>query len=142
MGSEFLPYVAIIITIVVAVGIALAILVLNAVLGPKRPSEAKMGPFECGSDVVDTPRKRINVRFYAVAIFFVVFDIEALFLIPIAVAYRDLLQPQHLGVFALFALLLFIGVLAIGLWYVWGKGALDWAFDALTSSAARSDANE
>ena len=108
MGSEFLPYVAIIITIVVAVGIALAILVLNAVLGPKRPSEAKMGPFECGSDVVDTPKahKRQILR---CGYLFVVFDIEALFLIPIAVAYRDLLQPQHLGVFALFALLLFIG---------------------------------
>lgn len=144
MGNDFLPYVAILVTIAVAVGLALVILILNAVLGPKRPSEAKMGSFECGSDPLDSPRKRVNVKFYAVAIFFVVFDIEAVFLIPWAVVYRDLLKSPVFGPVALVEILLFVGILAVGLWYVWGKGALDWAFDAPArkEAPARSNAHD
>jgi NADH-quinone oxidoreductase subunit A len=128
--GEFLPYVALVVTIAVCVGLALVILIANAVLGPKVRSEVKNSPFECGSDILDDPRKRVNVKFYAVAIFFVVFDIEAVFLFPWAVVYRDVLKMPVYGPIALVEIFLFIGVLAMGLWYVWGKGALDWAFDA------------
>lgn len=130
MESQTLPYIALGMTIVFAVGIAMAILVLNRLLGPKRHSVAKDGPFECGSDPIDSPRKRLNVRFYAVAIFFVVFDIETVFLFPWAVNYRELLASPTFGAIALAEIFVFLGILAVGLWYVWGKGALDWAFDA------------
>lgn len=130
MESQTLPYIALGMTIAFAVFIAMAILVLNRLLGPKRPDEVKGSPFECGSDPVDSPRRRVNVRFYAVAIFFVVFDIEAVFLFPWAVLYRELLAAPGFGMLALAEIVLFLGILAVGLWYVWGKGALDWAFDA------------
>lgn len=129
MESQTLPYVALAMTIAFAVFIAMAILVLNRLLGPRGTNAVKGGPFECGSDPIDSPRKRLNVRFYAVAIFFVVFDIEAVFLFPWAVNYRELLASPVFGAIALVEIVVFLGVLAIGLWYVWGKGALDWAFD-------------
>lgn len=129
METTYLPYIALMLTVAVAVGLAFVILILNAVLGPKSNNREKGKPFECGVDPVDTPRKRLNVRFYAVAIFFVVFDVEAVLLFPWAVMYRDLLADPNFGLLALVEVLLFLGVLAIGLWYVWGKGALDWAFD-------------
>ncbi|MBM4397939.1 MAG: NADH-quinone oxidoreductase subunit A [Deltaproteobacteria bacterium] len=115
---------------VLCTGLALAILIANAVLGPKRRGGMKDEPFECGSPQADDPRKRVSVRFYAVAILFVVFDIEAVFLFPWAVLYRELLASPVLGVIALAEILLFVGILAVGLWWVWGKGALEWAFDA------------
>jgi NADH-quinone oxidoreductase subunit A len=130
MGTDFLPWLAVAMTLALCGGLAVAILVLNALLGPKRPSPVKASPFECGSVAADNPRKRVAVRYYAVAILFVVFDIEAVFLFPWAVLYRDLLKSPLFGPIALAEVLLFVGILAMGLWYVWGKGALDWAFDA------------
>ena len=127
MGGDFLPYVAIAITMALCGGLVFAILVLNALLGPKRHGAVKDSPFECGSVPVDTPRKRVSVRYYVVAILFVVFDIEAVFLFPWAVLYREMLSSPIFGAIALAEVLLFVGTLAFGLWYVWGKGALDWA---------------
>ena len=129
MDAQFLPYVAVILTMVLCIGLAVFILVLNAVLGPKVSDAVKDSPFECGSPALDNPRKRVAVKYYAVAILFVVFDVEAVFLFPWAVLYRDLLKSPIFGSIALGELLLFVAVLAVGLWYVWGKGALDWAFD-------------
>ncbi len=136
MESQTLPYIALVLAIAFSVAVAMAILVLNRLLGPRRPSPVKGGPFECGSDPVDSPRRRVNVRFYAVAIFFVVFDIEAVFLFPWAVLYRELLVTPGFGILALVEIVVFLAILAIGLWYVWGKGALDWALD---TPAARRD---
>ncbi len=133
MESQTLPYIALGITVAFSVGIAMVILVLNRLLGPHRMNAEKGAPFECGSDPVDSPGKRVNVRFYVVAIFFVVFDIEAVFLFPWAVLYRELLATPAFGMLALAEVVVFLGILAMGLWYVWGKGALDWAFDAPAS---------
>jgi NADH-quinone oxidoreductase subunit A len=129
MGDDFLPYIAIGVTLVLCGGLAGAILVLNSLIGPRSSSRVKDAPFECGSVPLDQPRKTISVKFYVVAILFVVFDIEAVFLFPWAILYRDLLKSPIFGAIALAEVLLFLGILAVGLWYVWGKGALDWAFD-------------
>jgi len=137
MGADYLPYIAIAMTMALAVGIVGAILVLNAVLGPKRLTGSKSEPFECGNLPADTSRKRFGVKYYVVAIFFVVFDIEAVFLFPWAVMYRDLLESPVYASIALAEALLFIGVLGVGLWYVWKKGALDWAFE--TAGAGGED---
>ncbi|NOZ00684.1 MAG: NADH-quinone oxidoreductase subunit A [Deltaproteobacteria bacterium] len=133
MGADYLPYVAIVLTIVLSIGLVGVILVVNALLGPKDLSGAKSESFECGNPPADTSRKRFSVKFYVVAIFFVVFDIEAVFLFPWAVMYRDLLKSPVYGSIALAEVLVFTGVLAVGLWYVWKKGALDWAFDGARS---------
>ena len=129
MQDTFLQYVAIGITAVLALGLGLVILVLNALLGPKRPSEVKEQSFECGNPRLDDPRKRFNVKYYLAAIAFVVFDIEAVFLFPWAVKYRELLRSPDFGILALGEALVFIAVLAVGLWYVVGKGVLDWGYD-------------
>ncbi len=136
MGADFLPYVAIVLTMVLSAGLVGAILVLNAVLGPKRPSPVKERPFECGNPPADTPRKRFHVKYYVVAIAFVAFDIEAVFLFPWAVMYRDLLKDPAFAGLALAEAVLFIGVLALGLWAIWRKGALDWAFDRAQGGGA------
>lgn len=136
MGTDFLPYVAIALTMVLSAGLVLAILVLNALLGPKRRSPVKERPFECGNPPADSPRKRFNVKYYVVAIAFVVFDIEAVFLFPWAVMYRDLLKDPAFAGLALAEAVLFIGVLALGLWAIWRKGALEWAFDRTSTGGA------
>lgn len=126
MGSNFSPYYALVLVIVLSMLLALVMLGLNAVLGPKRRSHTKMTPFECGNEPSDNPRKRISVKYYLVAIFFIVFDIEAVFLYPWSIIYRDLLKTPGYGILALWEMLLFIGILSVGLVYVWGKGDLDW----------------
>lgn len=128
MGSDFLPYLAIVLTMFLSAGLVGAILVINALLGPKRLSAVKVRPFECGNPPADSPRKRFHVKYYVVAIAFVVFDIEAVFLFPWAVMYRELLKDPTFAGLALAEAVIFIGVLALGLWAMWRKGALDWAF--------------
>ncbi len=136
MGTDFLPYVAIVLTMGLSAGLVLAILVLNALLGPKRRNPVKERPFECGNPPADSPRKRFNVKYYVVAIAFVAFDIEAVFLFPWAVMYRDLLKDPAFAGLALAEAVLFIGVLALGLWAIWRKGALEWAFDRTSTGGA------
>ena len=126
MGTDFSPYYSFLIVFVLSAAVVLAILVINALLGPKRRSRVKMTPFECGNEPMDSPRRRISVKYYLVAIFFIVFDIEAVFLYPWSTLYRKLLRDPSYGMLALWEVILFIGVLAVGLAYVWGKGDLDW----------------
>lgn len=126
MGTDFTPYYALVISFVLSGLVILSMLTINALLGPKRKSRVKMTPFECGNEPMDNPRRRISVKYYLVAIFFIVFDIEAVFLYPWSVLYKSLLKDPSYGMLALWEMILFIGVLAVGLFYVWGKGDLDW----------------
>jgi len=93
---------------------------LGAVLGPKRRSELKMQPFECGNPPSGDARGRFDVKFYLVAILFVLFDVEAAFLFPWAVVYHDL------GLAGLTSMGIFAVILGFGLLYVWKRGALEW----------------
>ncbi|NUN47279.1 MAG: NADH-quinone oxidoreductase subunit A [Candidatus Brocadiae bacterium] len=95
-------------------------LILSALLGPKRRRAAKAEPYECGVPLLDSSQGRQNIRFYLVALFFILFDIEIVFLIPYAVAHRSLGS----GSFA--AMAIFVAVLGAGLGYVWKRGALEW----------------
>lgn len=130
MGLDFQPYLALAVTTGLVVFLVVGMLVVNALLGPRRRNPVKGAAFECGSVQADDPHHRVNVRFYLVAIFFLAFDVEIVMLVPWAVLYRDLLQSPLFGTVALGSALVFVGVLALGLAYVWRKGALDWAFDA------------
>lgn len=127
MSSDLQPYVAIALTMLLCSGLVFAILVMNAILGPKRHNPVKDTAFECGNLPADTPRKRIPVQFSLVAILFLVFDLETVLIIPWAVVYRDLLRSPLFGPIALIEALIFVFVLAVGLAWVWGRGALDWA---------------
>ncbi|PWB77202.1 MAG: NADH-quinone oxidoreductase subunit A [Candidatus Methylomirabilota bacterium] len=115
-----LSYLPIFILILVAVGFALATLFLSHVLGPRRPTRAKLAPYECGIDPVGSARERFSVKFYLVAMLFIIFDIEIVFLYPWAVILSSL------KLFGLIEMVLFLGILLIGLLYVWKKGGLEW----------------
>jgi NADH-quinone oxidoreductase subunit A len=117
MLMEYLP---IFIFFVVAVGFALVTLFLSAIFGKRKITPQKMIPYECGMDPIGEARKRFSVRFYIVAMLFIVFDIEAVFLYPWAVIFRDL------KIFGLVEMGVFIAILLVGFVYVWKKGALEW----------------
>src|SRR5437764_6103267 len=95
-------------------------LVLAKLVRPDNPHRAKLMPYECGVDPVDNARGRYTVRFYIVAILFVVFDVETIFLFPWAV------QFQALGLFGLLELFIFLGILVVGYLWTWKKRALEW----------------
>jgi NADH-quinone oxidoreductase subunit A len=112
----------------VFVGLALlvggSLLGLSALLGPKHPTEEKLDPYECGAPVLTSARERFSVQFYLVAIMFMLFDIESVFLIPWAVSYQTLLK--EIGTAVLFEMLVFVGILGFGLAYIWRRGVLNW----------------
>jgi NADH-quinone oxidoreductase subunit A len=108
------------VVLLVAVGQAFLLLTLANTLGPRRPSLVKTAPFECGSEPVGSARDRFGVKFYVVALLFIVFDIEAIFLYPWAVLFTELGWAGYVE------MALFIFTVVLGLVYVWKKGVLDW----------------
>jgi NADH-quinone oxidoreductase subunit A len=126
MDNPLIGYVPLLVAIVVAVGLGLAILVLNALLGPKRPNAVKGEPFECGNPVKGAIRDRFNVKYYIMALVFLVFDVEIVFLLPWAVEFRRLSAEPGYGVMTLVVGTVFVAVLALGLLYIWRRKALDW----------------
>jgi len=117
MGTEYL---GILIMFLLAAGIGGAFLLLASTLGPKRPSPAKSEPFECGKEPFSLPAGRFSVKFYLVAMLFILFDVELVFLFPWAVVYRTL------GLYGFLEMLAFLGIVALGFIYAWRKGALEW----------------
>ncbi len=105
-----------------AVGIAfgLAMLVLNRVVAPNRPDSEKLSSYECGFEAFEDSRMKFDVRYYLVAILFIIFDLEIAFLFPWAVALNEIGMPGFL------AMMVFLGILTIGFIYEWKKGALEW----------------
>jgi NADH-quinone oxidoreductase subunit A len=115
--SEYVP---VVIMLLLAVATAAGMLVATSMIGPKKKFADKMEPFECGESPIVSPKQRFSVKFYLVALFFVIFDIEAVFVYPWAVLFKDL------GLFGFIEMMIFITILAIGLLYVWRRGALEW----------------
>jgi NADH-quinone oxidoreductase subunit A len=95
-------------------------IILSLVLGPRRPNPEKLSPYECGMVPVGTARERFSVKFYLVAMFFIIFDMEVVFLYPWAVVYKQLQW------FGLAAMGTFLVILLVGYFYAWKKGGLDW----------------
>ena len=113
-------YAPILVLLVLAGGIAGLLLMLATVLGPKAMNTRKALPFECGNRPLGPRIQRVSVKFYLVALLFVAFDLETVFLYPWAVCFREL------GMRGFVMMLSFVSVLALGLVYVWKKGALEW----------------
>jgi NADH-quinone oxidoreductase subunit A len=107
-----------------AFGFAAAILVLTHLLGPKKPNPDKMGVYECGVEPLGEARIRFSIKFYLVAMLFVLFDIEAIFMYPWAIVYKSLLKAG--GSYIFWEMAVFLGILFVGLIYAWKRGALEW----------------
>jgi NADH-quinone oxidoreductase subunit A len=120
-------WLSILIMIALGAGFALVSIVLSSVLGPRKPTPEKSAPYECGMPPVGDARERQSVKFYLVAMIFLLFDIEVAFLYPWAMALRDLGWPGFIQV-VLFMLLLLAGYV-----YVWRKGVLDWGNEVVAS---------
>jgi NADH-quinone oxidoreductase subunit A len=106
--------------LVLSVAIPVLLVGIASLSGPKRPTTQKDLPFECGVDPTGNPRRRFSVRFFLVALLFLIFDVEVIFIFPWAVIFR------RLGVFGLIEMSVFLTILLLGLVYVWKKGALEW----------------
>jgi NADH-quinone oxidoreductase subunit A len=115
--AEYLPT---LLFLIVAGGIGVALIIVGRVLGPKRPTVEKLLPYESGFNAFEDARMQFNVRYYLIAIIFIVFDLEIAFVFPWALVFRDL------GVFGLIEMGTFLALLVIGFAYVWKKGALEW----------------
>ena len=115
--AEYLPT---LLFLIVAGGIGVALLVVGRLLGPQRPSVEKLSPYECGFGAFEDARMQFDVRYYLIAILFIVFDLEIAFVFPWALVFRDL------GIFGLVEMGVFLALLVIGFVYVWKKGALEW----------------
>jgi NADH-quinone oxidoreductase subunit A len=106
--------------LLVATGIGVALMVVGRFLGPRRPDAQKLSPYECGFEPFEDARMKFDVRYYLIAIQFIVFDLEIIFIVPWTLVF------QELGARALITMGLFVGMLFLGFIYVWKKGALEW----------------
>jgi NADH-quinone oxidoreductase subunit A len=114
-------YIPILLFLIVAVGFAVVLLLVAWLVRPDKYNKVKLEPYECGIETVGDARDRYSVRYYVVAMLFVIFDIETVFLFPWAVI------VDRLAVFGLIEMFVFLGILIVGYCYAWRKGALDWA---------------
>ena len=120
-------YFPVLVQIAIAVLVAAALVALSYLIGKRVKDRVKDSPYECGIAPTGSARERFSVKFYLVAIVFILFDIEAVFLYPWAVVYREL------KMFAFVEMLLFIILILAGFFYIWKKGALEWSHDELSA---------
>ena len=113
-------YLPILIFLIVAAGLGGLLIALGFLLGPRRPNAEKLAPYECGFEAFEDSRMKFDVRYYLVAILFILFDLEIAFLFPWAIVLQDI------GWFGFVAMLIFLGILVVGFVYEWKKGALEW----------------
>jgi len=117
---QLVDYLPILMMVVLGLGMVLAFAIFSEILGPRDKSPNKLAPFECGHTSKGQPRLRFAVKYYPIAILFVLFDVEAVFLYPWAVVYGEL------KLFALVEMLIFLGILVLAFIYIWAKGGLEW----------------
>lgn len=135
--SEFslMDYAPIGLMFLVAFGFAASQLLVTQLIGPRKRTATKLMPYECGKDPIGSARDRYSIKFYTVAVIFLLFDIEVLFMIPFAVAFKDLLAAQKIsgiafGTIAFVEIMIFVATLVVGYIYVWKKGTFDWGLHA------------
>lgn len=115
--AEYLPT---LLFLIVATGIGIALIVVGNVLGPKTFDAEKLSPYECGFNTFDDARMQFDIRYYLIAIQFIIFDLEIIFIVPWTLVFTEI------GVRSLVTMGLFVGMLFMGFIYVWKRGALDW----------------
>ena len=112
----------------VLVGVAVGILpvAMGFILAPSRPDPEKLSPYECGFEAFEDARMKFDVRFYLIAILFILFDLEIAFLFPWASIFKDIVATESIKVFGFVEMLVFVAILVVGYVYAWAKGALEW----------------
>ena len=120
MESYLAEYLPILIFLGIAVGLAVVMVAASYIVAPQRPDSEKLSAYECGFEAFDDARSKFDVRFYLVAILFIIFDLEIAFLFPWAVALGEI------GLLGFWSMVIFLGILTIGFVYEWKKGALEW----------------
>ena len=121
MQSDFLQdYLSIILFLIIALGLSVAFIIINFILSPKKPDPEKLSAYECGFEPFNDSRMEFDVRFYLVAILFIIFDLEIAFLFPWAISLGNI------GLLGFCSMMIFLFILTVGFIYEWKKGALDW----------------
>jgi len=113
-------YFPVLLFILIGVAIGVAMLVMGSLVSPNRPDPQKLAPYECGFEAFEDARMKFDVRYYLIAILFILFDLEIAFLFPWAVVLPDI------GIFGFWSMMIFLAILIIGFIYEWKKGALEW----------------
>ena len=112
----------------VLVGVAVGVLpvAMGFLLAPSRPDPEKLSPYECGFEAFEDARMKFDVRYYLIAILFILFDLEVAFLFPWATIFKDIVATESIKVFGFVEMLVFVAILVLGYIYAWAKGALEW----------------
>jgi NADH-quinone oxidoreductase subunit A len=128
MSFRLIDYLPVLLIFVVAAGFAVGNIFISQFIGQRKQTRTKMMPYECGKDPVGTARERFSVKFYLIAMIFILFDIEVIFLVPWAVVFKTLAGPAYgLGTLVYVEMMVFVVLLLAGYVYVIKKGALDWS---------------
>ena len=127
--NYFANYLPLLMHFLVAGALAGVIVLLSWIIGERKPTRAKLSPYECGMAPIGDARERFSVKFYMVAMLFILFDVEAIFLYPWAVILKDL------KMFGFWEMMVYLGIFLVGFFYVWKKGVLEWG----VSAARRGD---
>src|SRR6266436_7492125 len=139
MSFRLYDYLPILLIFIVAGGFAAGNVFISQFIGQRKKTRTKMMPYECGKDPVGSAHERFSVKFYLIAMIFILFDIEVIFLVPWAVVFRRLASPEYgLRNLVYFEMLVFIALLAAGLIYVIKKGAFDWSERARREAEAEA----
>ncbi len=144
-GFNLFDYAPIGVMFIVALGFAASQILVTQLIGPRKRTAVKLMPYECGKDPIGSARDRFSIKFYTVAVIFLLFDIEVLFMIPFAVAFKYLLGEENrlgigFGTITFVEILVFIATLIIAYIYVWRKGVFDWGIQA--RAEARAEAHD
>src|SRR6478752_7646775 len=139
---SLMDYAPIAVMFIVAVGFASSQILVTQLIGPRKRTAVKLMPYECGKDPIGSARDRYSIKFYSVAVVFLLFDIEVLFIVPFAVAFKSLIAagPAVFGTVAFVEIMVFIATLVVGYIYVWKKGTFDWGLQA--RAEAREEAKQ
>ena len=145
--SDFslMDYAPIAVMFIIAAGFGASQILVTQLIGPRKRTAVKLMPYESGKDPVGTARDRYSIKFYTVAVIFLLFDIEVLFIVPFAVAFKSLLRQEAgsgiaFGTIAFVEIMVFLATLVVGYIYVWKKGTFDWGIQARAEARAEAKA--
>ena len=119
-------YFPVFVFVIIGVVFGIAPVITGLVVAPHRPNSEKLSPYECGFEAFEDARMKFDVRYYLIAILFILFDLEIAFLFPWATIFKDLVAAESIKLFGFLEMLVFVAILVIGYVYAWAKGALDW----------------
>lgn len=141
MPFRLIDYLPILLMFIVAAGFAVGNIILSQFIGQRKRTRTKMMPYECGKDPVGTARERFSVKFYLIAMIFILFDIEVIFLVPWAVVFKTMAGPAYgLRTLVFVEMMVFVALLLAGYVYVIKKGAFDWGETARREAEAEARA--